>query len=564
MTLKNNWGVGDTLAPTDVNDIATAVNNVAGNVNGIITPELFQDFTIAPNGTPINADTGQTWTRTYLNNSAGNPVISGGRFTNTCTASGVSAGYLTTQLANNVTYMEADFAFGSSGSTSNQVAAIIAWNTNLPATGGLITVPDSPCHAVFGPTSYGVDIYSGGTPTNIAVVSYPTNVGTGNQHVEITIDAANSCVYVRDPFGRINKFYHASIGSISAKYASCEVLYNHGDTDKRVTFSQFAATSAPLKLPSRSVLLQQDYLSGTYPSIASIFDTNGVKAINVAPTSSAVNYLNMSNAATGVGPFIAAAGSDSTIDLNLYSTSTGAVKLRSNTNGLVLTASNVASGVNYVNVLNAATGNGPYVAAYGSDSNIALNLAAKGSGHVTLSGGNGITLDTVGVASGVNYLTATNAAASGSPKLTTVGSDTNIDLTLQGKGASSVILGSTNGWAFTAFAISGAVNYIAAVGHSTGNTPYFQAAGSDTDVSIGLATQGAGTINANASIVLADTKNLILNTSTGSKVGTATSQKLGFWNATPIVQPTTGVAAATFTANSGTAVNDSSTFNGYK
>lgn len=57
--------------------------------------------------------------------------------------------------------------------------------------------------------------------------------------------------------------------------------------------------------------------------------------------------------------------------------------------------------------------------------------------------------------------------------------------------------------------------------------------------------------------------NLKLGTTTGTKIGTATSQKLGFWNATPIVQPTTGVAAAVFAANSGTAVNDASTFDGY-
>lgn len=61
----------------------------------------------------------------------------------------------------------------------------------------------------------------------------------------------------------------------------------------------------------------------------------------------------------------------------------------------------------------------------------------------------------------------------------------------------------------------------------------------------------------------ADAKNIKFHTTTGTKIGTATSQKLGFWNATPIVQPTTGVAAATFVANAGTAVNDASTFDGY-
>lgn len=57
--------------------------------------------------------------------------------------------------------------------------------------------------------------------------------------------------------------------------------------------------------------------------------------------------------------------------------------------------------------------------------------------------------------------------------------------------------------------------------------------------------------------------NIYVNSAGGMKIGTTTSQKIGFWNAAPIVQPTTGVGAASFTANSGTAVNDASTFDGY-
>ena len=39
-------------------------------------------------------------------------------------------------------------------------------------------------------------------------------------------------------------------------------------------------------------------------------------------------------------------------------------------------------------------------------------------------------------------------------------------------------------------------------------------------------------------ITLADAVNFVLNATTGTKIGTATTQKLGFFNATPIVQPT--------------------------
>ena len=43
---------------------------------------------------------------------------------------------------------------------------------------------------------------------------------------------------------------------------------------------------------------------------------------------------------------------------------------------------------------------------------------------------------------------------------------------------------------------------------------------------------------------MADAKNIVLNTTTGTKLGTGTTQKLGFWNSTPVIQQTlTGVKA---------------------
>lgn len=47
-----------------------------------------------------------------------------------------------------------------------------------------------------------------------------------------------------------------------------------------------------------------------------------------------------------------------------------------------------------------------------------------------------------------------------------------------------------------------------------------------------------GTVEFADSIRMTDAKNIILTTTTGTKIGTATTQKLGFWNAAPIVQPT--------------------------
>jgi len=63
---------------------------------------------------------------------------------------------------------------------------------------------------------------------------------------------------------------------------------------------------------------------------------------------------------------------------------------------------------------------------------------------------------------------------------------------------------------------------------------------------------------------IADANDIAVGTTTGTKIGTATSQKIGFYDATPVVQPTTGITEAAFVENSGgTAVNVDSTFGGY-
>lgn len=63
-------------------------------------------------------------------------------------------------------------------------------------------------------------------------------------------------------------------------------------------------------------------------------------------------------------------------------------------------------------------------------------------------------------------------------------------------------------------------------------------------------------------LTIADAKDITLGTATGSRVGTSATQKLGFWNATPVVQPqTTGTAVLTV-VGLGTALRADSTSTG--
>ena len=59
-------------------------------------------------------------------------------------------------------------------------------------------------------------------------------------------------------------------------------------------------------------------------------------------------------------------------------------------------------------------------------------------------------------------------------------------------------------------------------------------------------------------LTIADAGNVIVNATTGTKIGTATTQKLGFYNATPVVQPTAVTApvdGAVIDAEARTAIN---------
>ena len=64
-------------------------------------------------------------------------------------------------------------------------------------------------------------------------------------------------------------------------------------------------------------------------------------------------------------------------------------------------------------------------------------------------------------------------------------------------------------------------------------------------------------------VTIADANNIVLGTTTGTIIGTGTSQKLGFWNTTAIAQPTTAITPATLVSQTGTVVTSECTFGGY-
>lgn len=118
----------------------------------------------------------------------------------------------------------------------------------------------------------------------------------------------------------------------------------------------------------------------------SLDDSNDNELLKFSETASAVNEVTLANAATGNGPTISATGSDTNIDLIFSAKGTGSVTLSGNlaindANGNEsLTTTSTASAVNEIDIANAATGTDPVISATGDDTNIGLTLTPKGDG----------------------------------------------------------------------------------------------------------------------------------------------------------------------------------------
>ena len=123
----------------------------------------------------------------------------------------------------------------------------------------------------------------------------------------------------------------------------------------------------------------------TTPKVNQLNDTNGATALTLAATTSAVNYVTITNASSGTYPTIAAGGAGN-LNLVIQGKGIGSVQLGSAGNGNSLIASAATSSVNYFIISGRATTVAPTITAAGSDTDIGINLVPKGAGTIQSSG----------------------------------------------------------------------------------------------------------------------------------------------------------------------------------
>lgn len=211
-------------------------------------------------------------------------------------------------------------------------------------------------------------------------------------------------------------------------------------------------------------------------------------------------YVNFTGAAAGNSPAISAqktyVGDSDAFGLSFYTQGQGPIVFAHDNAAVVsFRILRTASGVNNLAVYSAATGNSPVIAAEGANTNVSMKLLSKGTGLFDFYTGGGLQFQVANAANAVNWLSASGAGTGGKPALSFQGEST-VGGVIYTAGTGPIDFYSDN-VAVKTFSIlrtASGVNYPTVQGSATGQIVYFGAAGSDTNVALGIRSQGTGTI----------------------------------------------------------------------
>jgi hypothetical protein len=271
-----------------------------------------------------------------------------------------------------------------------------------------------------------LNTYSAGTTSSLA--TYPTNsdavAGTNANSTAISINASGypaSGGNVIGVFLRPGKQYKFILtDSSGATIYSVDNISNLTDTIVDGNGNEVIKLAAVASAVNEITVTNA--ATGTSPSISASGDDSNVgldiktkgtgslrlldgssnELIKLATTTNAVNEVTVTNAATGNAPSVAATGDDTNIGIIVKGKGTGAVRLGQATSTDVrleadqpiadssgneyLKFSKTASAVNELTVTNAATATNPSLSATGGDTNVGIDLQAKGTGTYNLKG----------------------------------------------------------------------------------------------------------------------------------------------------------------------------------
>lgn len=170
-----------------------------------------------------------------------------------------------------------------------------------------------------------------------------------------------------------------------------------------------------------------------------VYRSNGGIQFVVGNVAASVNYLRASGAGTGGGAVLTAEGTDTNVSMNLRTKGTGSIALQPGGRGTLLVYA-TANSVNHFEMVPNVTGSPPILRAAGSDTNVSMRVDSKGTGSIDLRTGGSTSFLVDGVASSVNYIATTPSVAGTSPRFTSTGSDTNVNMLLACKGSGQLFI----------------------------------------------------------------------------------------------------------------------------
>ena len=195
------------------------------------------------------------------------------------------------------------------------------------------------------------------------------------------------------------------------------------------------------------------------------------------------------NGAT-VGATTVAAGSFTTLN------SSGNTRLGGLSGNQSLQVNNVASAVNYAQIVGSTTGQGVNYSAQGTDTNIFVTYDTKGSGSHFFRTASGATqFQIASMASAVNYMGTFGGTAGNYPALSATGSDANVGFVFNSKGTAFQAFQTNSITQAIITYTASAVNYLNLTGAATGAAPTISAQGSDTNIGLKLSTKGTGRLS---------------------------------------------------------------------
>jgi hypothetical protein len=199
------------------------------------------EFASYANGAPTTARLGGTWLLSGGSNGASaEPTVVSGKLTTT-KSTGAVASYAQIQMANEIDTIGARWTFGSQ-TTTNGVVALVAFAADVDA--NWPTIPNAPCHLVCGVTTAGLDVWSGGSSTNLVTWTFDTALATDGTTVHtmwVVLDKLNGTAYVYLPDGSLRTVSDSRIKTLSGKYATFEV-FRLATTDTTAAFTEVWAS----------------------------------------------------------------------------------------------------------------------------------------------------------------------------------------------------------------------------------------------------------------------------------------------------------------------------------